>query len=224
MIKQNIPNFLTCLNLTCGLLAIMSGDLDIGVYLVIAGGIFDVFDGMVARALNVSSPIGGELDSLADVVTFGVAPAILYYKAFAGAGQWWFLLGPICIVVAGAVRLARFNVTESKSNFFEGLAIPASGLTLCGLVYARFFLTGLSLNFLPFLFIAIGLALLNVSSIKMFSFKQFGSSKVKIYFAVIAGAGLLSLLLMPRLTIAVLMITYIFLAVINGFFIKETLS
>ncbi len=221
MIKRNIPNLLTCLNLTCGLLAIMTDDLELGVYLVIAGGIFDVFDGLSARILSVSSKIGGELDSLADVVSFGVAPAILFYKAFAISGQWWYLLGPIFIVLAGAIRLARFNVSESKSSYFEGLAIPATGLLLCGLVYARDLLPWMGQFFWIYLLTASLLASLNVSTFKLFSFKQFGETKIKVYFAIIAVIGLICAFLEPTLCLAVLLSSYILIAVANSFSVHE---
>jgi len=214
MIKKSLPNFITCLNLTCGLLAIFSNDLKLGVFLIILGGIFDVFDGLLARALKVSSSIGKELDSLADIVSFGVAPAVLYYKAFAFEGQWWYLLGPIFLVVAGALRLARFNTTESSSTYFEGLAIPASGLMVCGLVYAS---EEVNLNFLLFIIIALSLASLNISSIKMFSFKQFGMAKVKVYFGIVVLAVIASLFFVPFLSLTVGLGVYILLAIMNSF-------
>ncbi|GLR20000.1 hypothetical protein GCM10007940_46160 [Portibacter lacus] len=179
------------------------------------GGIFDVFDGLVARALNVSSKIGGELDSLADIISFGVAPAILFYKAFANEDQWIYLLGPIFIVVGGALRLARFNTTESKTSYFEGLAIPASGLVLCGLVFGAEDLTFINGNILIFLAIAICLSLLNVSTISMFSFKQFGMKRVKFYFGLIIVLGILCAVFYPLLVIVVTLLAYIALAVID---------
>ena len=213
MIRKSIPNLITCLNLTCGVLAIMSNDLVMGVYLIILAGIFDIFDGLVARILKVSSIIGKELDSLADIVSFGVAPAILFYKAFAIQENNFYLLGPILIAMAGALRLARFNTSESTTTYFEGLAIPASGLMLCGLVYGADII---SLSLFFFLLISIILAALNVSSIKMFSFKQFGQKLVKTYFGIILIIGVAVLIWQPSLALSAIIGSYIAIACMDS--------
>lgn len=214
MIRKSIPNLITCLNLTCGVLAIMSHNLEFAVYLIILAGIFDIFDGLVARMLKVSSIIGKELDSLADIVSFGVAPAILFYKAFAIEENNFYLLGPILIAVAGALRLARFNTAESTTTYFEGLAIPASGLMLCGFVYGA---DQISLSLFFFLLISIALAALNVSSIQMFSFKQFNQNLVKAYFGLILIIGIATLSWKPSLALATIIGSYILIACLDSF-------
>lgn len=221
MIKKSIPNFITCLNLTCGLLAIMSNEVKLGVYLIILGGIFDVFDGLVARALKVNSRIGKDLDSLADIVSFGVAPALLFFRAYAAEGNYFYYLGPILIVVAGALRLARFNNSESSSDYFEGLAIPASGLMLCGLVLGAEYM---SLSLLPFLIISVILGTLNVSSIKMFSFKQFNQGTVKTYFAIIFILAIVVFIWAPILALASSIGSYIMIACFDHLRMQRKIS
>lgn len=124
---RHLPNALTCCNLLCGALAIIFiNDFD-PIWLVALAGVFDFFDGFVARMLKVNSPIGKELDSLADMVTFGLLPAI----------YWYYLIGSeplnyiaLLIVVFSALRLAKFNVDERQVEGFIGVPTPASTLFL----------------------------------------------------------------------------------------------
>ncbi|MBL4587525.1 MAG: CDP-alcohol phosphatidyltransferase family protein, partial [Flavobacteriales bacterium] len=127
---RHIPNFITSLNLLCGCLAIISlslGDPLVAAYLVVAAAIFDFFDGFAARILNVSSPIGAELDSLADMVTFGVVPGLMLLHYLLKTTGWvlidlsTFLQHPLLIVpfavpVFSALRLAKFNIDERQSD------------------------------------------------------------------------------------------------------------
>lgn len=131
MKKTWIPNLLTSLNLFAGLMAIMltitAPSLSFWAALLIWGAaIFDGADGRVARRLDATSDFGKELDSLADLVSFGVAPAILLYKLAFLDSPWW--LYPVIglFPVAGALRLARFNV-QNITGYFVGLPIPAAG-------------------------------------------------------------------------------------------------
>jgi CDP-diacylglycerol---serine O-phosphatidyltransferase len=140
--KNNwIPNLLTSLNLFAGILAIM---LIITSHVYWAAGLiwgailFDGADGRVARRLNATSDFGKELDSLADLVSFGVAPAmLLYFVAYPHYG-WWIYPVIGLFPVAGALRLARFNVQNIK-GYFVGLPIPAAGglLTVVALLSER---------------------------------------------------------------------------------------
>lgn len=145
-IINQIPNFITSLNLVSGSLAIIfaiDGHLVWAAIFIFAAAIFDFFDGFAARALKAYSDIGKELDSLADVVSFGVAPgAILFtlleFSLFGKnepiheiSGNWvdWLVLfSAFLLPVFGAIRLARFNTNESDENFFRGLPIPANGV------------------------------------------------------------------------------------------------
>ena len=129
--KKHIPNSITCCNLICGCIASMyavSGNLPLALLFIILGAVFDFFDGMVARLLNVSSPIGKELDSLADVVTFGVAPAsIIFYELkvveypSAIPSALVALIPYIAYIVAAfsALRLAKFNLKRLVLGFSD---------------------------------------------------------------------------------------------------------
>lgn len=137
-IKKHIPNTITCCNLVSGCIATtfaFAGNPKMAMFWIIMGAVFDFFDGMVARLLNVSSPIGKELDSLADDVTFGVAPsAIVFSELF--TLQYPALQGlqpyiPYCaflIAAFSALRLAKFNLDDRQTTSFIGLPTPANAL------------------------------------------------------------------------------------------------
>ena len=221
MISKSIPSFITLLNLSCGLLAILLADPRLGVILILLGAILDVFDGLFARMLNAHSELGKQLDSLADMVTFGVAPAYLYYLYIEGDNSMMSLLGPIFLVAAGALRLARFNIAESESNYFEGLAIPATAIFICGMVWANLhdqLISNIAMsNYLFSTILAVALAMLNVSKIRMFSFKQFVIKKVKIYFGILLIASVLLLIFIPFSALPIIIILYVFLSLLDHY-------
>ena len=146
IILRQIPNFITSLNLISGSVAIIfaiDGHLVWAAIFICAAAIFDFFDGFAARALKAYSEIGKELDSLADVVSFGVAPgAILFtllefslfgkndpiHEISGSWFEWLVLFSAFLLPVFGAIRLARFNTNTSDENFFRGLPIPANGI------------------------------------------------------------------------------------------------
>lgn len=137
-IKKHIPNSITCLNLLSGSLAIVVAlveqDLTLASWLVALAALFDFFDGLVARALGVSSPIGKDLDSLADVVSFGVAPAMIMMQGLWGIGVDKYLAMPVLLLGAfAALRLAKFNNDTRQSTSFIGLPVPANALFWLGL-------------------------------------------------------------------------------------------
>lgn len=138
-IKKHIPNTITCCNLVSGCIAIsfaFAGNHKMALFWIIMGAVFDFFDGMVARLLKVSSPIGKELDSLADVVTFGVAPSAILFSELYTLQYPGFMHGleelfPYCaflIAAFSALRLAKFNLDERQSTSFIGLPTPANAL------------------------------------------------------------------------------------------------
>lgn len=130
--KKQIPNLITACNLICGCLALMQiaeGELIYASLFVLGGAFFDFFDGMAARLLKVSSPIGAELDSLADVVTFGLVPAFLAFSLIKIENSYqWLPYVALIIAVFSAFRLAKFNVDERQTNSFIGLPTPANAL------------------------------------------------------------------------------------------------
>jgi CDP-diacylglycerol--serine O-phosphatidyltransferase len=138
-IARHIPNALTSLNLLSGcvgIIAIGQGPAERAIWFVIAACIFDFFDGFAARALNVSSPIGKELDSLADMVSFGVLPSLVMYRMIDTLSSSEYLpYAAFGLAVFSALRLARFNVDENQKDAFIGLPTPANALFITSLVY-----------------------------------------------------------------------------------------
>ena len=133
--KKHIPNTITCCNLISGCIATywaLCGVYDIALLFIIIGAVFDFFDGMTARLLHVSSPIGKELDSLADDITFGFAPSAIIFDFLKAQATMlpWHYLAYIAFVMAAfsALRLAKFNLDERQSMGFIGLPTPANAL------------------------------------------------------------------------------------------------
>ena len=129
--KSWIPNGFTAANLVFGmgsLLATFHGEFQWAAVLIFIAAVSDALDGRVARMLNVSSDFGKELDSLCDLVSFGVAPGFLAYSFLLKDFQWLGVAAAIFFPICGAFRLARFNVnTGVVKGFFMGMPIPAAG-------------------------------------------------------------------------------------------------
>ena len=139
IVTKHIPNTLTSCNLISGCIAIvfaLSANYTMALTFIVFGAVFDFFDGMSARLLGVSSPIGKELDSLADVVTFGVAPSTMIYTLLLTLSKsGWnetlaFAIPYVAFVMAAfsALRLAKFNLDERQTTSFIGLPTPANAL------------------------------------------------------------------------------------------------
>jgi CDP-diacylglycerol--serine O-phosphatidyltransferase len=180
MITKHIPNGITSLNLVSGCLSIvlaLNGQTQAAALFILLAAVFDFLDGFAARLLHAYSPIGKELDSLADVVSFGVAPAMILYQTLldltvvTGSSPQWALLA-FFLPVASALRLAKFNVDNRQDHFFLGLPTPANALFWAfGMAYsfdtdAYPFLHPLYLSPLVLFF-----AGLMVSNVPMFSLK-----------------------------------------------------
>lgn len=181
MISKSIPNLFTIGNLFLGILSIIfvfNGRPELAAIMVIVAMLTDGLDGRVARALNVQSEFGKELDSLSDVISFGVAPAfIVYVVAFQDldyqAAAWIITaIFPIC----GALRLARFNVISGTPGYFIGLPIPAAGGVLSTLALFHDELTPLVLALCT-----LGLSFLMISNVKYPNFKKIGIPKNAIW-------------------------------------------
>lgn len=144
--KKHIPNAITSLNLLFGTLAVIyafEGYQIFAVYLILIAAVCDFLDGFTARLLKAYSPMGKELDSLADLVSFGLAPSILlYHKMYellgsrvTGGGNSLFLeiliFVPIVITIASALRLAKFNVDSRQTVNFVGVPTPANAILIC---------------------------------------------------------------------------------------------
>lgn len=176
MITKSIPNLFTLGNLFLGMLAIMlafDGRFSLAAIMVIVAMLLDGLDGRVARALNCQSEFGKELDSLSDIISFGIAPALLMYTISFHSlplGLAWTVTAvfPMC----GALRLARFNVQKGIPGYFIGLPIPAAGGVLATLSLFHKDFTA------PYFIIAmLLLSYLMVSSVKYPNFKKVGLPK-----------------------------------------------
>ena len=136
-----IPNIITCFNLLMGCAALISafrGELKFAFWFIVAGAVFDFLDGLFARLLNQYSPVGKELDSLADMVTFGTVPAVIMWQLLMPvAGANLALLG-FLIAPMSALRLAKFNVDQRQTSEFIGLPTPANAMFISSLVFLNF--------------------------------------------------------------------------------------
>ena len=176
--KKHIPNTITCLNLISGCIATywaFQGDYTLALLFIVIGAVFDFFDGMVARLLHVSSPIGKELDSLADDITFGFAPSAIVFSFLSPLTSHLSPLLPyLAFVIAAfsALRLAKFNLDERQALGFIGLPTPANAL-FWGSLIVGLGNTLATLPYVPWLILAgtfISCYLL-VSEIPMFALK-----------------------------------------------------
>ena len=185
--KKHIPNTITCLNLFCGCLACISafkGDFLLTAVWVAAGAGFDFLDGLAARILKAYSPIGKELDSLADVITFGLAPGIAVFT-FLQISFPHTKIVPPCLIeiipyiaflipIFSALRLAKFNVDDRQTSSFLGLPVPANALFWVSLLLLilseTWWFRGMYL-IVVIICLIIGFSLLLVSEIPMFSLK-----------------------------------------------------
>lgn len=177
---RHLPNTLTCLNLvtgSIGCISILRGDYEQAIYFVLIAGLFDFLDGFAARLLKVQSAIGKELDSLADMVSFGLLPA-LYLLVRIEDHTDHPLLPYIALIVAAfsALRLAKFNIDESQSDKFIGLPTPANAIFIATLNF-------LPLNLQPGLWALIAIALttslLLVANLPLIALKFKGTSWIK---------------------------------------------
>lgn len=175
-IVKHIPNTITLLNLLAGVTGViftLSGDPAAGLPCMLAAAVFDFCDGLAARLLNAHSPIGKELDSLADMVSFGVLPAVMLYMMIGGA-VWWVRCIPLLLAAFSALRLAKFNVDTRQESNFLGLPTPASALLAAAFCHYTLMATPAWLEscmiwLAPAL--ALGLSALVVSELPMFGMK-----------------------------------------------------
>lgn len=210
MIAKSIPNLFTVGNLFLGVISIIMAFNDqpnSAALLVIIAMLLDGLDGRVARALNVTSEFGKELDSLSDVISFGVAPAFIMYQAAfqdVNPAMAWIVTAifPIC----GALRLARFNVIEGLPGYFIGLPIPAAGGVLATLALFQ-----ADLHFSLLLISTLALSFLMISNMKYPNFKKLGLPRAAMWAipVVVAGAAVLAYMFqeaIPKVILALLLL------------------
>lgn len=192
MNKRIIPDAITSCNLLCGSIAVFMATQGAFIWafaFILAGAFFDFFDGLSARALKAPSPIGVQLDSLADDITFGLAPAMMLFNYLRPILGWWALLA-LLMAAFSALRLAKFNVDERQHDSFIGLATPANALFwggICCMPYAMLAYDWMAWALIGLSFISCWL--LN-AEIPFFSFKGWHKDKVLII-SFLAGCAIL---------------------------------
>ena len=224
-IVRNIPNTLTSCNLFSGCIAAdmaFQGNYKEALLFIVLGAMFDFFDGMTARLLHVSSPIGKELDSLADDITFGLAPAAIAFSLFKEVYYPDFLM-PVAgimpytaflIAVFSGLRLAKFNIDDRQTSSFIGMPTPANALFWASLaVGGHSFLISDNFNAIYLFVLVVVMSLLLVAELPMFSLKfkdlSWGHNKVSYIFLIVS----LPLLIIFQLSgIAAVIIWYILLS------------
>lgn len=231
-----LPNLVTTMNMFFGFFGIIraiKGDFTFAAYAIVAAAVFDLLDGRVARITNTESPFGAQYDSLCDLVSFGISPAILLFlwslQPFGRMG--W--LACFFYAACGALRLARFNVytimtdndeveteADSKSYFF-GLPIPMAAGIVASAVLA-FKDQGIDANnSVPILVITILTGVAMVSNFPYRSFKDVDLKERLPFVYLVLGVAILAFVaLRPEITLFVLFVTYAFLGLVVGFYKK----
>ena len=209
-ISKIIPNMITSGSVFCGVASLIMTyhqHFVPAAVLICFAVFFDVMDGRVARSLGGSSVFGEELDSLADAISFGVAPAFLIYAAYIGMeGGVWGAVASSFFALCGVLRLARFNVTHVPAGPFQGLPIPAGGLTLAAFVIAKVPLTPLAAIVMMF-FIG-GLMVSSVPYCNAKKMKKDNVNRVKLYGVI--GFLLLSFAVLREKAFLAISLMYIF--------------
>ena len=231
--KKHIPNILTCTNLFCGCLAIIAAfkwNLTWASYLIGICALLDFLDGMSSRYFIACSNMGKQLDSLADMVSFGVVPGIIMYQLLGftnpiimsratGTGFESISLIALLIPVFSALRLAKFNIDTRQSDSFIGLPTPANAILICSLPLVYMYDELQIVHYLNNLYFLISLTLLTcyllISKIPMFSFKfkdaGWVNNKVRYVFL---GIALILLVAIHFTAIPIIIFLYIILSII----------
>ena len=221
-VRMILPNMLTLIGVCIGLTSIrfaFSGEFEMAIIAIMFAALIDGLDGRIARLINATSKVGKELDSLTDMISFGVAPAfIMYFWILNSLGRLGWLLC-LVYVICVALRLARFNVNSNqepswKDNFFEGVPSPAGGiLVLIPLIFSLSNFENYKFNnniIVPGFFIATSLML--ISKFPTYSFKKIviqRKTTIFLLFGIILTFGLL--LVYPFTVISVIAIIYVLL-------------
>ncbi len=219
--KNHIPNAITCANLFSGCIGIVfafNGELETAAYFVLFSGIFDFFDGMIARLLNVKSEIGKQLDSLADMVSFGFLPGVVMFQLLTLSDyQSLYLpyLGFI-ITIFSALRLAKFNIDERQTEDFIGLNTPMNTLFIVSLPFIAKDYPGIIGSSITLIAIVAITSFLLTSEIKIFSFKlsdtSWAKNKMKFIFLVLS---LILIGFLKFVAIPFILVLYISLSILH---------
>ena len=229
-----VPNMLTLANLLAGCAAIIFTleyhAYETAFWLIIAAAVFDFLDGFAARLLKQTSPLGVQLDSLADDVTFGLAPAIVMYDLYIHSASYyglnpevmgWLKYGVLIIAAFSVLRLAKFNIDTTQSTEFEGLPTPANALLLTSLALLAE-RGAVVLHQEIILVIAIAVSLLLISPIRMFAlkFKGFGIKGNELRYGFIV-AALALIILVPAYSLLAIIVLYIAVSTVRWIFVGK---
>ena len=213
-----LPNFVTTANMFCGfysMVASINGDYLLASWAIIAAGVFDMLDGRIARMAKATSQFGVEYDSMSDLLSFGVAPAILLYQWALRPFDRLGWLAAFLFMACGALRLARFNVNTASvpKGYFQGLPIPMAA----GMV-ATFIIFNQTLSWppspaTPVLVLTFGLASLMVSTIRFPSFKELNwRSRASFGYLLVGVLSMILIAVKPEVTLFLLLTTYLCLS------------
>lgn len=232
--RRHLPNLITLLNLLCGVWAIiltLEGQWQWAVYLMLTAAVFDFLDGFVARLLKAYSETGKQLDSLADMVSFGVLPGVFVYTLFKSlfqsdaastvgpVFQTIILFSALLVPALSAIRLARFNVAEGDSAFFVGLATPAHAIFWAGLFWqimsnGNLFGTAVNPWFLWAIMLIMAMHMLVPVPMYSLKFKHFRLvGNLWRYILLLSAVLILLISGIPGLSLVILL--YIFLSLLN---------
>ncbi len=221
--KKHIPNTITLLNLCSGAMGVVAAyeaDYKMVVFFILLSAVLDFLDGFMARLLKAYSPLGKELDSLADVISFGLVPAMVA-KSLMTASLGWVSWFGLLIAAFSALRLAKFNIDDRQTTSFIGMPTPANAILWGGLAYAyaEFF----SANPYITLALVVATSLLLVSSLPMFSlkFRSFSPKEnIPQYTLIVVSAILFIVLKLEAL--AWIITLYILMSIIIAMFCNKT--
>ena len=224
--KKHIPNAITLLNQFSGIVACIfayNSRFDLALLFVLIGATLDFMDGAMARLLRVSSPLGKELDSLADVITFGLVPGMIAFRLLGPLAEVWEYMPYLgfLITLFSTYRLGKFNIDERQTTSFIGLATPANAIFWLGLAYGyQLLLSAVSPWFV--LVVVVVSAYLLVCELPMFSFKfhNFGWAENRIRYMFIIGAIVLAVVFF-RQSLPLIILWYILLSVVGAVTIKR---
>ena len=235
---KHIPNTITLLNLAAGFLSVLmafENQLQFAAILILVAALLDFLDGFLARILNAMSDLGKQLDSLSDLISFGMAPAVLAYKLLefqmrlsgginsftdAPLGMRILLLSPLMLLLCSAIRLASFNLQE-KSKDFKGLATPASGIFFAGITLAVLSqpsssLTSFIMQSATLIACIVIISLLMILPLPMFSlkFSGYGWKGNGIRYIFLAISGIL-LIILHEIALPVIIFVYLLASIVQ---------
>lgn len=223
----SLPNVITCLNLFSGCVGIVfafNGDLKSAGYAILLAAFFDFFDGLAARALRISSNLGKELDSLADVISFGFLPSVIIYQLIGTSTGLieqlpWLQYAAFVLTIFSALRLAKFNIDTRQSDSFIGLPVPSSALVVLSIPYLveqPGFIGDIFQSTLSLLILIGILSLLMISELPLIALK-FKSLDVKqnIYQYALIIIGIILFVLLKFAAVGLIIVTYILLSILK---------